>query len=512
VSLSWASQAPARGDVAAESAGRVHPGPHPNAHPHLAPRSLVVRLAATLHVAGVPYVQWKGQAKQTRWMSGEGDIDLLVDRSGEARFRQVLSDLGFRRADPPRAFQLAGIESYYGLDPATGRLIHVHAHYRLITGSLERTVYRLPIEHAALNSAIPAGVFRVPAPEFELIAFAVRMAQRHTLRDALRRQDPPWLAGIQAELQGLRREANGLAVAEILAADLPSLNRPFIEACLDSLAPGSSRWGRLRVRWELDRRMRAHARRPPLAMILSRVARRARALGGGRGEGMAGKHRAHGGTVIALVGGDGAGKSTCAEAVRAWLAGDLALLHAHLGRPPRSLVTLAVGAVCRLARVLGVGAATDDEQARTSGYLAALRDVCTARDRYRLYAKARQFALAGGIALCERYPIPENQALSGPRLDAYAVPLGRTRLGRRLAALEAWYYRQILPPDLLIVLRVDPEVAVRRKTTEPAEYVRARSRLVWNTDWRGTGAHVVDAGRPLADVVADLKAVLWWGL
>jgi hypothetical protein len=36
--------------------------------------------------------------------------------------------------------------------------------------------------------------------------------------------------------------------------------------------------------------------------------------------------------------------------------------------------------------------------------------------------------------------------------------------------------------------------------------------LVWNTDWHGTGAYVVDAGRPLADVLDDLKAVLWQGL
>jgi thymidylate kinase len=471
-----------------------------------------VRLGEALQAAAVSCVQWKGQANETRWMSGEGDIDLLVDRSAEARFREVLAELGFRRADPPRALQLAGLESYYGLDPATERLIHVHAHYRLLVGSVERTVYRLPIERAVLDSAVPAVVFRVPAPEVELIAFAVRMAQRHTLRDAVRRRDPPWVAAIQDELQALRRAADRVAVADILATDLPCLDLPFLEACLASVAPGGSRWARLRVRWELDRRLGAHARRPPLAAILSRVVRRVRLLGGGGRDGMAGKRLAHGGTVVALVGGDGAGKSTCAAAVREWLAGDLALLSAHLGRPPRSLLTLAVGAMGRCARWVGVGATTDEERARTTGHLAALRDVCTARDRYRLYAKARRFALRGGIALCERYPIPENHALSGPRLDAYARTLGRTRLGRRLAALEAWYYRQILPPDLLIVLRVEPDVAVRRKTTEPAEYVRGRNRLVWNTDWRGTGAYVVDAGRPLADVLDDLKAVLWQGL
>jgi thymidylate kinase len=125
-----------------------------------------------------------------------------------------------------------------------------------------------------------------------------------------------------------------------------------------------------------------------------------------------------------------------------------------------------------------------------------------------LYLQARRFALGGGIALCERYPVPENPTLSGPRLAAF-VPLARTRLGRWLVAVEARYYRHVLAPDVLVLLRVDPETAVRRKTDEPAEYVRARCQLVWDTDWSGRRVHIVDASRPLADVLAELKTILW---
>ena len=103
----------------------------------------------------------------------------------------------------------------------------------------------------------------------------------------------------------------------------------------------------------------------------------------------------------------------------------------------------------------------------------------------------------------------QNAELAGPRLDAFAAALRQTRLGGWLLAMETWYYRQILPPDILVVLRVDPEIAVRRKTDEPADYVRERGQIVWNTDWSGSGAHVVDAGQPLSAVLGDLKAILW---
>src|SRR5881628_4239727 len=103
-------------------------------------RSLVERLGEALGCERVAYLQWKGNWKRSRWMSGEGDIDLLVHRSAEPRFSAVLWSLGFRRADPPPASAIAGIESYFGLDPATGRLIHVHTHYRLVVGGIWRTV------------------------------------------------------------------------------------------------------------------------------------------------------------------------------------------------------------------------------------------------------------------------------------------------------------------------------------------------------------------------------------
>ena len=488
-------------NVAAEIGSRQEPLPESS-------RSLVERLGEALRHERVVYLQWKGNWKRTRWMSGEGDIDLLVHRSAEPRFSAVMWTLGFRRADPPPASAIPGIESYLGLDPVTGRLIHIHTHYRLVVGGIWRTVYRLPIEEPLLASAIPGAVFPVPAAEYELIAFAARMVQRYNALDTVLRRQPRWLKGIQAELDALLGRADRAVMAEILATHLPTLTPDFIDECLASLRPGCSRRRRLLVRRELHRRLLPHAKRPPLALTLNRIFARLLLVSGllklfrPRG-----RHLAHGGTVVALLGGDGAGKSTCARELTAWLA-DFGVLPAHLGRPPRSLLTLAVGALFRVGRMLHLAAEADQDRERVPSYLAALRDVCTARDRYRLYLQARRFALAGGIALCERYPVPQNRTLCGPRLDAFA-PLARTWLGRWLQAVEARYYREMVAPDLLILLRVDPETAVRRKTDEPAEYVRARCQLVWDTNWNGSRVHIVDASKPLAEVLADLKRILW---
>jgi thymidylate kinase len=211
-----------------------------------------------------------------------------------------------------------------------------------------------------------------------------------------------------------------------------------------------------------------------------------------------------GGAVVALVGGDGAGKSTCARELTSWLGGSFPTMHLHLGNPPRSLLTLVVGGALKTEQ----GLATWLRRRRGSSHLELLRHVCTARDRYHLYRKARHFAASGGLVICERYPVPENWALAGPCIGEL-LPSQPSWLAQRLRAAEMSYYQEIPPPDTLIVLKLDPELAVRRKTDEPADYVRVRGQLVWNTDWSSTGAQVVDASRSFPEVLIQLKALIW---
>jgi len=60
-----------------------------------------------------------------------------------------------------------------------------------------------------------------------------------------------------------------------------------------------------------------------------------------------------------------------------------------------------------------------------------------------------------------------------------------------------------------VVFRVDPETAVRRKPDENGTYVRARSREIWQLDWQGTRAQVVDASQPLEQVRSEIRSLVW---
>ena len=99
--------------------------------------------------------------------------------------------------------------------------------------------------------------------------------------------------------------------------------------------------------------------------------------------------------------------------------------------------------------------------------------------------------------------------LAGPSVKQGLMPEVDNWLTRPLRELEDRYYARLPSPDATIVLQLDPEVAVRRKTDEPADYVRERAQVVWETDWQRIGARVVDADRPLPEVVGELKSLIW---
>jgi thymidylate kinase len=462
------------------------------ARPAPAEAPLLERIAAALAAAGVRYCQWKGHWKRARWMAGEGDVDLLVERAAWARFVATLKGLGLKRSLPPARDRIPGVESFWGYDETARTLFHVHAATRLVISDTVGKVFRVPIERPLFAGRLGRGTFPTPPAAFELVTFVLRTALRHSWRDRGPGGLGGWLEMARDELKYLERRAPASEVQRVLSVHLPWIDPAVFAACRAALEPGSPLRTRLRARRALARGMEGGIRRPTPWVRARRAARWVlRRLGAP--EPAADARLAGGGAVIALSGPDGSGKSTCAQALAAWLWPHFHVMTAHLGRPPRSLLTLVVGALARLL---------------PAPWLRWLRLVCTARDRYRLAARTWRFALDGGIAITERYPLEPSRPLVGARIRDLTGP--RTRgPARWLADVEERYYRCLPVPDQILVLTVEPDVAVRRKTDEPPDYVRARAETMQRADWSATPARLVDAGRPLPDVIADLKALVW---
>jgi hypothetical protein len=99
--------------------------------------------------------------------------------------------------------------------------------------------------------------------------------------------------------------------------------------------------------------------------------------------------------------------------------------------------------------------------------------------------------------------------MDAPRIERTIGGGTHGRLAGAMSRLEKRYYGRLAPPDVLIVLRVDPEIAVQRQPGDEPGFVRSRWGEIGEVDWQALGAHVVDAGRSSADVVSEVKSILW---
>lgn len=479
---------------------------------------LLHALRDALAAQDIIYCQWKGHWKRFRWGRGEGDIDLLVDRGDLHRFLSTLGRLGFKQGLSRPENHIPGVFHYYGFDTHANRLVHLHIYSQLIIGDRSTGMYRLPIEKPYLDSVCRGDYFPAPGPEFEFIIFVLRMVLRFSLEAFVRAEHASRLTAIQNEFCYLKDRLDRDKLHVVLSENFPFLEPAFFARCSQSLEEHASTWSRYSLKRKLQARLKTYAldRRifGDFRDLGNRAVSRIRVFLFGPRLPM---RLAGGGALIALVGGDGAGKSTFVEDLHTWISSGFGAKKFHLGKPPRSPLTMVVSILRRASVRIGKlanrkqlsGSSVENGEPKFPGYLRLLLWVCIAYDRYRIYDKARRFAARGGLVICDRFPVPQIKSMDGPSIALCLSTARRGGLATFLLKLESQIYQRILPPDVLVVFRLDPEIAVRRKPDEDASYVRDRSREIWHLDWRGTRAQVIDASQSREQVRSELRSLVW---
>lgn len=482
----------------------------------------VSSLFERLNGSGIRYCHWKSNWTLEETIAGKTDLDLLVRRDEAPPFRTILQSLGFRPAIEPGAPPFPSVEHYHALDEESGALVHVHAYYRVISGDSLAKNYHLPIEEMLLHETRRVGIAEIPSAGAELVAFVLRMSLKHATSAELVFLRRDWSA-LQREAAWLGTDDARIQAEALLQVWLPGFDRQLFTSALEALCAPAPLWRRIllgrRVRAELRpfaRRGRVRAWFVGERKLLDKGLHRLR-------DSRKGLAPATGGVVIAFAGAEAAGKSTLIQHVERWLGAHYTVRHIHAGKPPSTPLTAIPNLLLPALRALLPGQrsttvsarlAPDSGKPRRDSFplLFGIRSVLLAHDRRATLVRAFARSANGDIVLCDRYPSTNEGAIDGPQL-VYADTGAHGTVRRRLAQLEARLYRDIPPPDLVILLTAPLDVTLERNrtraTSEPDEYVLSRHARSTSLVFDRARVAKVDTDRPLEDVLCDVRRIIW---
>ena len=494
---------------------------------------IVRSVFAALNAEGVRYCHWKSTRGLPIGLAGGTDLDLLVDRADAARFTATVRDAGFKPFISHSSRRYVGVEDWLGHDAGSGRLVHLHVYYRLILGEDYVKNHVLPIERLVLDEAAMLHGVLVPAPATELTILIIRalLKYRRTdgAKDALRlgRRGgiPPNLRAEVADLASRVTDDELRTTAQRLVPSMsPDIFTEFVEVLRANHRDASAL---LRLRAATRGALRSFERLPArTAAVISVGSRLQRApllrrvLRPRTKSDLRRKSPAAGGLTVALVGPDGAGKTTVIDQVVKWLGWRLSLRVSYLGTARPSTSTAAFQSLGRVARRAPnalrpfIGPAAAGILARWASLVIALRYLAEARDRDRRAREGRRMAMNGALVVFDRYPLDwvrlATRPVDGPRIAELGDASGRGLLARLRRREEAIYAR-IPPPDLGILLTVDPETALARKGSASPEGIARKAEAVLDAARSGSGEDVVaiDAAQPLEDVVRAVEDEIW---
>lgn len=464
------------------------------------------------------------------------DLDLLVEQKALPETLAILAALGFKAAVPRFGPRSSGISHYYGSDPLTGKLFHVHLYSSVLTGESFVKSHLLPFERMLLENRSCLGPVRVASKSAELVVFVLRTFIKYgSLPDCCHLLGKSDL--LRAELRWLQTGSDISEAVALLRKYCEVMDEPLFLECVSALHGDSSLARRVLLARSVRRRLRTYAKYTPLKRLLAYMrvlwAQVRRQLAGNRKN----KRLHSGGAVIAFVGADATGKTALVLETERWLREVFAVRTVHVGKPPSFWLTVPVNVLLPLARRLlpqlrhvrfapqghAKNSSPSHDQTKMEAYpslIYASRAVALAWDRCRLLIKVKRLAANGEIVICDRYPSGSIGAKDSPRLRPQPHHTGvRAMLYNWLAGVEQRLYNQIPPPDIALRLSVSIETAKQRnrerlKSDKHSEdYLE--SLYQQNHEWHRDGTKSVcdvSTENSLTETILRVKRAIWQSL
>ncbi|HTE28578.1 nucleoside/nucleotide kinase family protein [Flavitalea sp.] len=491
--------------------------------------SLIEEVLQSFHELNIKYCHWKSNEHLAASMSGDTDLDILFDEQDKAGFEIIMNNYGFKRFNPIKEKQYRDIEDYIGLDLPSGKIIHLHTHFKLTLGESYLKGYQLNLEQKILDSRVfdvEFGIYR-SAPTFELLLLFFRYALKLRNRDILKsyfKKDIKYSKNVLAEYQWLKARCTNDEIAILLK----SLFGDYIPI-YDLVTKEFTHKTLLKLSTLLQKKLKTQRLYSPLEATILRwyreIAIKVYRKWAKYSSQPIISQRIYpgGGFVVAIVGADGSGKSTVIGNLQATFKRKIDVYNIYMGRGKSGKISWQRKFLkgfkksytqYQQPRKIMMRDDFSPNQGRSFKFnlFKCFEALTVARERRKKLKMIRLAKAKGMLVICDRFP--QNQCMGyndGPALN-YLLH-SKNILFRFLARKEAKTYQlaEDNPPDLVFKLVAKADlIAIRKPSNASLQMLELKIEGIRNLKYPGDCAVVtIDAARPLNDVLVSVKSHLW---
>ena len=447
--------------------------------------TVVQDLLDFFHRENIRYCHWKSNEHALAAVQGDTDLDILFDEVQYAEVSELLVSKGFFKYEAAWFVRYPYIEDYISIDVHSGKLIHVHAHFRLVLGEKRVKSYRLPWEDLILSRRVWMDREKIFAssPVDELLLLIIRAALKQPSQNNDQYAKSLDTGDIGREFAWLRQRVEPHEIQEVAAR---LINSDVCGEVARMLCDGITFDNLSAFKQKAEPALEGHRRYGRVQSVVVGFTRRVFAKFASINKRLAllniANHRTltSRGIIVALMGADGSGKSTQSRNIVAALSRkvDTVFIYMGSGSGPKSWHRQFLEG---LRNKIGDGVSKKvgfaPEKTKRSGARPSLyRSVWAASLALEKRSKLRKAQKAkgrGAIVITDRYPQTQVQGFNdGPLLQCYEARSGS------LLSLCSWIERKCYSfleqaePDLMIKLIGDIDcIHERRKESMGIEEI-----------------------------------------
>lgn len=481
----------------------------------------IERLLRALDEHHITYCHWKSNEHLSEALNGDTDLDVLFEPTERSLLEQVFAECGLKRFRVTPLMQYAAIEDYIGFDQKEAKIWHVHTHYRMTLGEKHLKGYTVtPWGNVILRNRIRQQQVWTSNPSDELVLLYCRIALK------LRWRDLGHLVGKddQVELEWLKERVTDVSLAQ--SADC-LVGEKSKEKILNLFHQELKKKNQLMaLQMSLRKELVPYSFYNKFSSWITRTRRELFWFYGGVKRRLGWSNYSSnrrvsptGGLVVAILGCDGAGKSTTLSYIMKEFSKKIDVASIYFGsgdgassflRKPMKLIAKRVGGK-------GVGHKMEQEylgkkkvsiRARLYSLAKIVWAITLAKEKKSKQKKMIKARNNGLLVLTDRYPqnnIPG--ASDGPLLSRYRNGHG---LLKKISEWENRIYESfsINAPDLVIKLVVPTDVAISRKPEMTAEEIENKKNIVMNMNI-SNHTTVIDTSRPFETTRGEVMGAIW---